>query len=85
MAKKSSRPAAEGPVTEDELVKLIELLDNGRSILFVSQVALDNGETDIELQSAKALATAHEAIEEAYDELLGIRLRVGRVEAAAGK
>jgi hypothetical protein len=80
----SAIQAPDGPVTEDELVKLIDLLDHGLSILFVSQAALDNGETDLELQSSTALAKAHEAIEEAYDELLGMRLRVGRLEAAHG-
>lgn len=80
----SARPAAKGPITEDELVNLIELLDHGRSVLFISQVALDNGETDLELQSSTALANAHEAIEEAYSELLVMRLRVARTEVAHG-
>jgi hypothetical protein len=60
---------------------MIELIDRGRSKLYVAAQALDHGETDLELQCSTMLKDAYEEIDEAYDKLQGLRLEIADRDA----
>ncbi|HVO44940.1 MAG TPA: hypothetical protein VMT29_01275 [Steroidobacteraceae bacterium] len=65
-------------VTEEKIVGLIHRLDGARATVFLAQAALDAGETDLEIQAANALKPAFEAMDEVYDELVSLRIKVSR-------
>lgn len=80
----AKRPLADAghkhPATEAKLRKMIEAINHGRSKLYVAAHALDHGDTDLELQCATALRQSFEEIDEAYDELLSLRIAVASFE-----
>lgn len=63
-------------ITIEKLRDLIDRLDLARSMVYVSSIALDHGETNLELQSATALKKAFELMNEVYDDL-GLALLEG--------
>lgn len=51
-------------------------LTTARAIVSIATQALDNGETDLEIQAADALKPAAESLDNILTELLGMRLDV---------
>jgi hypothetical protein len=59
-------------ITAEKLQEFANGLDAARAAVFVCAQALDGGETDLELQSAKILSEASDKIDEVYDELISM-------------
>jgi len=70
---------------EVTMTDLVRRLDIARSTVFVSAIALDHGDTDLELLTATALKRAFEMMSEIYDELAAMSNRTRPRRRLTGK
>jgi hypothetical protein len=57
----------------EKLTELVDRANSARSAVHVVAIALDRGDTDLELHSAEVLKEAAEAIDMVSDELVSLR------------
>ena len=70
-------------ITEKRQAELVNELDAARAAVFVCAKALNEGESDLEIHSAKMLKTAFEAMNDVYDALLMLRIDTWRAQESA--